>query len=361
MALSALEYNSKHSALIEQQIAAFRGFQGAYGSRLPLLLTPIIQGGERIDIRDYISTTFGAFNRPFQAAAAQLSQTFFDTRKQQAATYTNRRFQPADAIDPARLEAMFYNANPVSQITKIISKAQEQGTLDQVGGQLASVASKSVADIERETFIILGEEDPTVEGSTRRARGDGCAFCKLVTANASASDYWAGESMNFHNSCSCIFDAVFDGEPNFTQPWASKVKREADEAAKLIQAGEAGTRTVQVGSREWNSKVSRELAAGARQNRQDQFNGDSRAAGYREYRIEQEGQIQAVLQEMKQKQLSPASQKLLRQWDLQNADELMQPFQKEMTSLTAKNLSTVMEALEGNRTLKNTPDDINKV
>lgn len=341
------QYNNAREQLLNQQIQSLQGLQTVYKKQIINFLLPIVTLTER-DINAYVSEMFPVFNKPFQLTAAQLGQAFYTQRRRQAGVQANAKISDLKAnIFDFDLQGEFNKLNPLGVITGLLTKAKQGGDVSTAAAQFTQVATKSVANVTRETILLLDDTDEfSTHKVTRRARAQGCEFCKTIIMEID-SEETALEAEKFHNNCSCVIDTSFQTEPPFNQAWEEDAKHDLEEARKLIEAGEAGERTIKVGSSEWKNDLKKELSSKAKAFRQKRGYSPEKDKTVRE--VYAKSMPELVNKIARGQELSQIEKNNLHQWGVTedrinpNIEALRQPYAKKMDTVNVKNLAYTMD------------------
>lgn len=330
------------------------GLQQVYKKQLPNFVAGARNLTSQDEIGEYVGFVFPEFNRPFQTTALQLGQAFYAQRRRQASIQGGGAPSFDVSIRDFDFNKTLTDLNPINLITGLMVDGLNKGNILSSTSIIQQVATKSVAQASRESVLILDETDDfSTKKVSRRARAQGCNFCKLVILRMTG-DGGAVSASKFHNNCSCVVDIDFEpDDPNFTQSWEESMKRDVEKAEKLLEDGEAGERTVQVGSREWDQHLRREMSTKSREYRKS-----------RNWSSEKQQQVRDLYKENMNNlahkiaggfELTPVEKNNLYQWgmteDRLNPDlsKIVQPYRVEMTKPTTKNMTYALDIVQGKR------------
>jgi hypothetical protein len=95
--------------------------------------------------------------------------------------------------------------------------------------RLAGVTQKYVANMDRETVRLAARKDPISTGSRWFANPNACAFCALMSAQASHT-----KDAHWHGNCRCVMVPGWDDSPIPDAPYMDDYAHAATQARKTL-------------------------------------------------------------------------------------------------------------------------------
>lgn len=356
-------YNMQKESLLRQHISALESLDTIYTMKV-FNFVKSMDGMNGNQIGDHIFNVFPQVARPFQLSAGQIAMAFYTKRRDQATENTSARVSPlrTTLLDLDIDKFIKGSLTKTGVLTEISRNAAEAGDITQAAGEFQKISTSVITDIDHDVILDLSAEDPfSTKKLVRAASPDGCNFCKTAASGLSTDD----EVDKFHANCHCVLDAGFEGEVDFRQAFMGTYEHDIEEAKKLIDSGEAGSRTLQVGTADWTADVNQKLTSGARKYRKDvAANEGIRGQEATDLRAETTDEVNFLTEKAKDVAKGKANWTAreidtLDNWGFPNNEkelgELTKPTVKKIDSFTTKNLATAVDIVQGKREVKETP------
>lgn len=159
----------------------------------------------------------------YGSAAATLGAEWYDEMREAAEVAGQFTGIAAELPDAGRAQALAGWATATG--------TDAASTLALVSGGLQRV----IASADRGSVALSSTADPHADGWQRVARGDGCAFCKMLAGRA---ELYSEATADFasHDKCHCVAVAAFKDRPRPVKPYTPSLRESSDADRARVRA-----------------------------------------------------------------------------------------------------------------------------